>query len=130
LRIRFAGIEEGAAMRRTREVIAAILVCAALGLTPGLEWAKSSAGSGQVVDGATQTGRGGEHTAPGVGKTATNGGKPTGQRAERGGQGADAVGKRLHDSAKGFGDALFDGAKFVGRTIVGFFTGSRDKAGH
>jgi len=35
------------------------------------------------------------------------------------------VGDELHDRAKGFGEALLDGVKFVGRTVANFFTGEK-----
>jgi hypothetical protein len=39
----------------------------------------------------------------------------------------DAIGSRLHDGAKGFGDSLLGGIKFVGRTIISPFTGTTGK---
>ena len=45
----------------------------------------------------------------------------------RAGQSGDAVGTRLHDGAKEFGESLLGGVKFVGRTVISPFTGSTDK---
>ncbi len=45
----------------------------------------------------------------------------------RAGQSGDAVGMRLHDGAKEFGESLLGGVKFVGRTVISPFTGSTDK---
>ena len=38
-------------------------------------------------------------------------------------------GDRLHDGAKGFGDSLLGGIKFVGRTIISPFTGKTHRVG-
>ena len=48
---------------------------------------------------------------------------------QRSGSSPDAVGTRLHDGAKDFGDGLLGGIKFVGRTIISPFTGTTDKVG-
>jgi hypothetical protein len=45
------------------------------------------------------------------------------------GSSGDAVGTRLHDGAKDFGEGLLGGIKFVGRTIISPFTGTTDKVG-
>ena len=45
----------------------------------------------------------------------------------RAGQSGDALGMRLHGGAKGFGESLLGGVKFVGRTVISPFTGSTDK---
>ena len=37
------------------------------------------------------------------------------------------VGTTLHDGAKGFGESLLGGIKFVGRTVISPFTGKTDK---
>ena len=46
------------------------------------------------------------------------------QRTDSGGT---AVGTRLHDGAKDFGEGLLGGIKFVGRTIISPFTGTTGK---
>ena len=43
------------------------------------------------------------------------------------GQSGDAVGARLHDGAKDFGESLLGGIKFVGRTVISPFTGTTGK---
>ena len=48
---------------------------------------------------------------------------------QRTGSSGDAVGTRLHDGAKDFGEGLLGGIKFVGRTIISPFTGTTDKVG-
>jgi hypothetical protein len=48
---------------------------------------------------------------------------------QRGGSDGDAVGARLHDGAKEFGEGLLDGVKFVGRTVVSPFTGRTNDVG-
>jgi hypothetical protein len=48
---------------------------------------------------------------------------------QRAGSDGDAVGTRLHDGAKDFGEGLLGGVKFVGRTIASPFTGTTDKVG-
>jgi hypothetical protein len=45
----------------------------------------------------------------------------------RSGPSGDAVGTSLHDSAKGFGESLLGGLKFVGRTVISPFTGTTGK---
>src|SRR5262245_24950158 len=49
--------------------------------------------------------------------------------AQRNGGGGDAVGNRLHDGAKEFGEGLLGGVKFVGRTIISPFVGTTGKVG-
>jgi hypothetical protein len=41
----------------------------------------------------------------------------------------DAVGARLHDSAKEFGEGLLGGVKFVGRTVINAVSGSTRDVG-
>ena len=85
-----------------------VLASAALALAPGLATAQSQ-GSDQVSDGAKQTGQG------------TEAGNSAGKSAEKAPQSAGEVGNRLHDSAKGFGEALLGGIKYAGRTVINFF---------
>jgi len=40
---------------------------------------------------------------------------------------AGEVGDRLHDSAKGFGEALLDSIKFAGNKVVNFFSDDKSK---
>ncbi len=46
--------------------------------------------------------------------------------ADRGASGS-TTGTRLHDGAKGFGESLLGGIKFVGRTVISPFTGTTDR---
>jgi hypothetical protein len=48
---------------------------------------------------------------------------------QRAGRDGDAVGTRLRDGAKDFGEGFLGGVKFVGRTIASPFTGTTDKVG-
>ena len=67
-------------------------------------------GTDQVVEGAKKVGQGVEETE-------------AGNRLSKAGEEAKPVGDRLHDSAKSFGQSLWDGMKYAGRTVVNFFTG-------
>lgn len=49
---------------------------------------------------------------------APSAGSSNGRSDESAGQ----VGARLHDSAKSFGEALLGGIKYIGHTVIGFFT--------
>jgi hypothetical protein len=40
---------------------------------------------------------------------------------------AGEVGDRLHDSAKGFGEALLDSIKYAGNKVVNFFSDDKSK---
>jgi hypothetical protein len=93
-----------------------VLASASLALAPGLGAAQSHSGSDQVSNGAQQTGQGATETA-----------RNSGQTGGRSGPGAGDVGDRLHDSAKGFGEAILGGIKYAGRTVIGFFTGDKPK---
>jgi hypothetical protein len=64
-----------------------------------------------------------EQTAKGIRKTVSEGAADVGQRAQQVGKDLKPTGDRLHDSAKGFGEALLNGAKSVGRSLERFFTG-------
>jgi hypothetical protein len=83
-----------------------------LAVTPGVLAAQSQSGSGATTDGVKQSG---------PGPTIRNGGQSASKADPRGGKGGGDVGDRLHDSAKGFGEALLDGIKFAGRKVIGFF---------
>src|SRR5262245_50137540 len=67
-----------------------------------------------------------DRTGPGEWVGRAEGAPPPGQGT---GQSGDAVGARLHDGAKDFGESLLGGIKFVGRTIVSPFTGTTSKVG-
>ena len=66
--------------------------------------AKQSADS--VVQGAKEAGKGVEDTAKGIGKTVVTGAKEVGQRAQSAGKELDPQGRKLHDSAKAFGESI------------------------
>lgn len=82
-------------------------------------------GPAQVVEGAKKIGEGVEQTAKGIGTTVTEGAKEADKRLKSAGEQGKPVGDKLHDRAKGFGEALWDGLKYAGRTVYGFFTGSK-----
>jgi hypothetical protein len=63
-------------------------------------------------------------TWPGGWTGHAEGATSSGHRADSDG---NAVGARLHDGAKDFGDGLLGGIKFVGRTIISPFTGTTSK---
>jgi hypothetical protein len=67
-----------------------------------------------------------EGTRPSQRSGHAEGATSAGQRA---GPDGDAVGTRLHDGAKDFGEGLLGGVKFVGRTIASPFTGTTSKVG-
>jgi hypothetical protein len=96
-------------MRRICRESVVVLASAALAFAPGLAAAQSQTGSGQVNEA--------KQTDPGSVESPKNAGKA----------GAGAVGDRLHDSAKNFGEALFDGIKYAGRSVIGFFNGDKPK---
>jgi hypothetical protein len=64
-------------------------------------------------------------TAKGIGDTVSDSATKVGERAKQAEPDAKAVGSELHDRAKGFGEAILDGFKFVGRTVANFFTGEK-----
>jgi type IV secretory pathway TrbL component len=64
---------------------------------------------------------------PGLARTGPGQWSGYAEGASSAGQGGDAVGTRLHDGAKDFGESLLGGIKFVGRTIASPFTGTTGK---
>ena len=97
-----------------------VVVSALLALAPGLVTAQSQGGSDEVSNGSKQAGS----TAA---EPAKSGGQTEQGTGGRSGQGAGDVGNRLHDSAKGFGEAILGGIKYAGRTVIGFFSGDKPK---
>lgn len=83
----------------------------------------SAAGPDQVVEGAKRVGQGVEQTARGVGQAVTEGAREVGQRARAAGRDARPAADRLHDSAKGFGEALWGGLQSAGRALQRLVTG-------
>ncbi len=97
-------------MRGTWRVALVILASVTLAGAPGFAAAQSENRSDQVSNGAKDAK---ETTETAEGKTAGTTGS---------GQGGRDVGDRLHDSAKGFGEALLGGIKHAGRTVIDFFS--------
>jgi hypothetical protein len=95
--------------RRIGASLAAVLVSALLAAAPGVGGAQSSGGSDQPSS---------EARIPSPGPAETP--KPP---AKSGAEVAD----RLHDSAKGFGEALLDGIKYAGSKVIDFFTDDKTK---
>jgi hypothetical protein len=96
-------------MHGTRRIGASLLVSALLAAAPGVGGAQSSGGSDQPSSEAMPP-------SPGAAETP----KPP---AKSGAEVAD----RLHESAKGFGEALLDGIKYAGSKVIGFFTDDKTK---
>jgi hypothetical protein len=82
----------------------ALLASVSLVAGPGLARAQSQSGSDPVSSGSTPSSQGTTEAPKSAGKT------------------AGEVGDRLHDSAKGFGEALLGGIKYAGRTVINFFS--------
>ena len=102
-------------MRRTRRgaqrAYLVALVGVALVFAPPWVAAQSPSGSEQVGNGEQPVG-----AAPAPADTS----KPAPKSPA---PSAGEVGNRLHDSAKGFGEAILGGIKYAGRKVVGFFGG-------
>jgi hypothetical protein len=93
--------------RRTQGIrasLVAFLASAVLAAAPGVGTAQTQSGSDQMSSES-------KSTSPG----ATEAPKPPVKSAGE-------VGDRLHDSAKGFGEALLDGIKYAGNKVINFFT--------
>ena len=86
-------------MRGMRVLVLAASAAAVLAFLPGLDPTRPGEWAGRA-EGATSTDRGAS---------------------------GSTVGTRLHDGAKGFGEGLLDGIKFVGRTVISPFTGTTDR---
>jgi hypothetical protein len=109
--------------RVSRALLRALLVILAsvsLAVTPGFVAAQSPSSGEQTANEAKQS-------SSGVDQPSNNGGTSASETAKPAAPGAGQVGDRLHDSAKGFGEAIVDGFKYVGRTIAGFFNGEKPK---
>ena len=104
---------------RTLALIVTALVLAAL---PVAALAQASKGAGEVVEGAKKIGKGVEETAKGIGKTVSEGAKDIGHKAAEAGKETKPAVDKMHDSAKGFGEALLGGIKYAGRTVINFFS--------
>jgi hypothetical protein len=86
-------------------ILIVAVASASLVLAPGVAAAQQSQTSGTA------------QTTQGSSEPAKSGGNTT--------QGAGEVGDRLQNSAKSFGEAILDGLKYAGRTVVGFFQGEK-----
>ena len=91
-----------------------VLVGIALTSTPAWVAAQSPSGSEQVGSG----------TQPATPSPAP---ADTSKPAPKSTPSAGEVGSRLHDSAKGFGEAILGGIKYAGRKVVGFFGGDKSE---
>lgn len=96
--------------RTAQRTFVAVLVSVSLASGPAWVAAQSPSGSEQV-------GSGGQPASPSPAPVDTS--KP----AQKSTPSAGEVGNRLHDSAKGFGEAILGGIKYAGRKVVGFFGG-------
>ena len=103
-------------MTHGRSLVALVVTLALVmaGAAPTVE--AQQRGPGQVVEGAKKVGQGIEQAAKGIATTVAEGVKKAGAEAK-------PVGDKLRDRAKDFGEALWGGVKYVGRTVQGFFTG-------
>ena len=89
-----------------------ILASVSLAVAPALVAAQSQTGSGQTSS----------ESKPSDQSGATGAQQPAGVPASQSPpQTAGQVGDRLHDSAKGFGEAILDGIKYAGRKVINFF---------
>ena len=97
------------AMARTGLVM---LASASLAAAPGFVAAQSQGESGQTGTESKPADRSGGTASP----------KPPSESPNRPApQSAGEVGDRLHDSAKGFGEAILGGIKYAGRKVINFF---------
>ena len=94
---------------RTGVTLAAVVTSAMLGLGPGFAGAQSPSESAP---------------ASGDPKAST---QSTIEAPKSQPKTAGEVGDRLHDSAKGFGEALLDGIKYAGNKVVNFFSDDKSK---
>jgi hypothetical protein len=106
-----------------RGSLTAVVVALGCALAVGAWAADPKQGTDRVVDGAKKIGQGVEQTAKGIGKTVAEGAKEAGDRLKSAGEQGKPVGDRLHDSARAFGEALWGGVRYVGRTVYDFFAG-------
>ena len=98
-----------------------IAACVSLAGAPTFARAQSPKTSDPVSGQGTVTESSPPATTAPTEQSGTNG--PSSSAGESGAQ----VGDRIHDSAKSFGEALLGGVKYVGHTIIGFFTGDKSK---
>jgi hypothetical protein len=89
-----------------------VLASASLALSPGFAAAQSQGGSGPTSSESKPAGNGG---------TAATRKPATGTSSSKAKPSAGDVADRLHDSAKGFGEAILGGIKYAGRKVIDFF---------
>jgi hypothetical protein len=107
-------------MRRTWREGLVVLASVLLAVSPSVLLAQAPSGDQPTVGGTQPSGPGTESTSKNDGVLAS---KPDPSKPPSGGE----VGDRLHDSAKGFGEAILDGIKYAGRMVIGFFGGDDKK---
>lgn len=88
-----------------------ILASALLAVAPGFAAAQPQTGSAQTSS----------ESKPADQSAASAGQQPAGESSRPAPQSAGEVGDRLHDSAKGFGEAILGGIKYAGRKVINFF---------
>ncbi len=71
----------------------------------------------QVVQGAKAVEQGLELTARGVGRTVTDGAQGAENGMQEFSRAVKEIADRLHDGAKAFGEAIWEGIKSVGRAL-------------
>jgi hypothetical protein len=105
-------------MRRRHAALVAIVIAIILGLGSARAPAAVAAAAGPPVAAA-----GVAEDRQDAGERATEERPAGSRRPERPARDAGDVGARLHDSAKAFGEALLEGVRFAGRTVLRFFAG-------
>lgn len=95
---------------RAAEMLVALVTSAMLAAGPGVAGAQSQNGSEQVSSDA---------------KSSTSQSPAEAPKSQP--KTAGEVGDRLHDSAKGFGEALLDSIKYAGNKVVNFFSDDKSK---
>ena len=95
---------------RAGALLVALVTSAALAAGPGVAGAQSQSGSDPASSDAK----------PSASQSPAEAAKSQPKTAE-------AVGDRLHDSAKSFGEALLDGIKYAGSKVVNFFSDDKSK---
>ena len=96
--------------RSRAAALAALVTSAMLAAGPGVAGAQSQSGSEQVSSDAKSS-------------TSQRPAEPPKSQPKTAGE----VGDRLHDSAKGFGEALLDSIKYAGNKVVNFFSDDKSK---
>jgi hypothetical protein len=98
---------------KAQRAFVAVLMGVALASAPAWVAAQSPSGSEQV-------GSGNQPASPSPAPAETSKPAPSAPKST---PSAGEVGSRLHDSAKGFGEAILGGIKYAGRKVTNFFGG-------